>query len=573
MGSRDRTPIAGASDIVLGMQENSSISRRVSKVWIADPDDQHRAALASLLRDAGFEVMTAGTVEPPEAKLVSEVTAVLIDGGFPADELADTLAYLRRHAPHVRPFLMNANGRSAFDSSDSGSLDSLPKPLSAELLLPLIRQAVRSARDRRRARRLEDRLRKAEAGKQAILDSSLDCIISMNTEGKITEINAATVLTLGYPPDELIGRELVTALFPEAQQDRYRRAFDQFLHLGIEGSRMGRRLEVHVLHANGSEFPAEIAFVPVRVGGRPVFTAYLRDISERRKAENALRKTHERMKRDLEAASRVQLSLLPESLPRVREAALAWKFRPCDELAGDILNVLRLDRDHLGIYVLDVSGHGVPAALHAVMLHRLLSAFPGQSMLLRERRGRIGGYEIVPPGDVLDQLSQRFPLADSRDARYFTIHYGIIDLRTGRYRYAQGGHPAAILASAGSVPRPLGGAGLPIGFDPSIPYEQFEIALTRGDRILLYSDGLTEASGRNEEPFGAERLMQAVHETREMPLRDALGAILDRVTVWRGRQQPEDDISMLAVDWMADRAPSTPTPPEGFRPETITQFE
>lgn len=553
------------------MHELSSTSRRVARIWIADPDEPHCTSLAEQLRGAGFEVTAAVTVEPPEAQVVAGMAAVLIDGGFPADELADTLAYFRRHAPHVRPFLMSANGQVAAEASDASSLDSLPKPLPPELLLPLIRQAVRSARDRRRARRLEERLRKAEAGKQAILDSSLDCIISLDSEGKITEINAATVLTLGYTADELLGRELVTALFPEAQQDRYRRAFDQFLHLGIEGSRMGRRLEVQALHSNGSEFPAELAFVPVKIGGRPVFTAYLRDISERRKAENALRRTHERMKRDLEAASRVQLSLLPDSLPHVREAALAWKFRPCDELAGDILNVLRLDRDHLGIYVLDVSGHGVPAALHAVMLHRLLSTFPGQSMLLRERRGRIGGFEIVPPCDVLDQLSRRFPLADSSESRYFTIHYGIIDLRTGRYSYAQGGHPAAIIASPGQPPRQLGGAGLPVGFDPSHPYEQFETALTRGDRIILYSDGLTDTTGRNQEPFGPERLMQAVGETREMPLRDALGSILDRVTVWRGKQQPEDDISMLAVDWMADRAPSAPPPLEGFRPDPVDE--
>jgi sigma-B regulation protein RsbU (phosphoserine phosphatase) len=166
--------------------------------------------------------------------------------------------------------------------------------------------------------------------------------------------------------------------------------------------------------------------------------------------------------------------------------------------------------------------------------------------------------EIVPPADVLDQLSERFPLSKSVDNRYFTIHYGIIDLRTGRYKYAQGGHPPAILVSRDRSPRLLEGSGLPIGFDPSIKYDQFEIALSRGDRLVLYSDGITETNGKNREQFGDERLLAATGETHALPVKEALSVILDRLTEWRGKSQPEDDISILAIDWMADLAPPPP---------------
>lgn len=546
------------------MHESMPRNQRVARVWIADPDANHRRLIEQALADVGFEVIPSDSAEPPEPDEIRQITGALIDDRYPLPELRDTLAYLRRHAPHIRPVLITSgsNNGASLEISDSGALDGLPRPVDPKLLVPLMRQVVRSARDRRRARRLEERLRDAEAGKRAILDSSLDCIISTDDRGHITEINAATTLTLGYVQDELVGREMVSALFPEHQHERYRQAIRQFQRLGIEGSRMGRRLEVQVLHANGTEFPAELAFIPVNVGGRSVFTAYLRDISDRKRAEDALKRTHARMKRDLDAASRIQMSLLPQSLPRVREAALAWKFRPCDELAGDILNVLRLDRDHLGIYVLDVSGHGVPAALHAVVLHRLLSTFPGQSMLLRERRGRIGGHEIAPPSDVLDQLSERFPISKSVDSRYFTIHYGILDLRTGRYRYAQGGHPPPVIVSRGRPARLLEGTGLPVGFDPSTKYDQFETALTQGDRLILYSDGVTETANRRHEQFADTGLLQIAQETRELPLKEALGILIDRLTQWRGKSQPEDDISVLALDWMADRAASTPTPPE-----------
>lgn len=543
------------------MHESIPQNQRVARVWIADPDAKHRQHLEKALIEAGFDVMVSDTAEPPEPPQITGITGALIDDRFPLPELRDTLTYLRRHGPHIRPILITSDQGASVEISDSGTLDALPRPVDARILVPLMRQVVRSARDRRRARRLEERLRDAESSKRAILDSSLDCIISTDDKGHITEINAATTLTLGYIQDELIGREMVSALFPESQQERYRQAMRQFQQLGIEGSRMGRRLEVRVLHANGTEFPAELAFIPVNVGGRSVFTAYLRDISERKRAEDALKRTHTRMKRDLEAASRIQMSLLPDSLPHVREAALAWKFRPCDELAGDILNVLRLDRDHLAVYVLDVSGHGVPAALHAVVLHRLLSTFPGQSMLVRERRGRIGGHEIVPPSDVLDQLSERFPLSKSVDSRYFTIHYGIIDLRTGRYCYAQGGHPPPVIVSKGRPPRLLDGTGLPVGFDPSTKYEQFEVALMRDDRLILYSDGVTETSNRAHDQFGDERLLQMAQDTRDMTVKDALGVLIERLTQWRGKSQPEDDISVLALDWKAQRPPSHPASP------------
>ncbi len=104
------------------------------------------------------------------------------------------------------------------------------------------------------------------------------------------------------------------------------------------------------------------------------------EVAERKRVEQRLREVmqatrtaNERMRKDLEAAARVQQALLPESFPVIQGASVEWAYRPCAELGGDSLNVFQLDEHHMGLYVLDVSGHGVPASLLSVTLSRVLT--------------------------------------------------------------------------------------------------------------------------------------------------------------------------------------------------------
>jgi len=108
---------------------------------------------------------------------------------------------------------------------------------------------------------------------------------------------------------------------------------------------------------------------------------------ELQKKNSDLESANNRMKNDLDAAARAQQALLPTTPPNVPNVEVVWKYRPCDELAGDILNVFQLDDKHLGLYVLDVSGHGVPASLLSVTLNRVLLPGPGQSVLVRSEDG------------------------------------------------------------------------------------------------------------------------------------------------------------------------------------------
>ena len=129
-------------------------------------------------------------------------------------------------------------------------------------------------------------------------------------------------------------------------------------------------------------------------------------------------------------------------LHEVEGYRFAWSFTPCQELAGDCLNVLQLDPDHVGVYVLDVAGHGVGAALLSASIQRSFSSVPDHSVLFT-RRGGGEDYQIASPALVVNTLNQQFP-GDPERARFFTLLSGVLDLRNGRLRYVTAGHPAPL---------------------------------------------------------------------------------------------------------------------------------
>jgi PAS domain S-box-containing protein len=141
--------------------------------------------------------------------------------------------------------------------------------------------------DRKRA---EEDLRRSEARKTAILDSALDCIITIDHQGRITEFNPAAVRVFGYRRDEVVGKSLADVIIPPSLREQHRLGFARYLATG-EARVLGRRMELTAIRADGSEFPVELAISRIPMDGPPAFTGYLRDITERKQAEQELRRS------------------------------------------------------------------------------------------------------------------------------------------------------------------------------------------------------------------------------------------------------------------------------------------
>lgn len=269
----------------------------------------------------------------------------------------------------------------------------------------------------------------------------------------------------------------------------------------------------------------------------------------RRKQE--IESAHDRMRRDLDAAAQVQRAYLPTKAPDRQGARFAWAFRPCDQLAGDMLNVVTLDETHVGFYLLDVSGHGVPSALLSVALTRLLTPDWETTSVLCEPSAAPPGYLIVSPAEVANRLNRRL-LGDSSTRQYVTLVYGMLDTATRTCRLVAAGHPPPARVGPGVEPAFLDVSGFPIGLtDLSLAgnYAEAVLQFGAGERLYLYSDGVTDAKNEAGEEFGSDRLLTVLADTRSSPIAQSLDTLIGQLEAWRAGKPADDDVSVLVVEF------------------------
>jgi sigma-B regulation protein RsbU (phosphoserine phosphatase) len=288
----------------------------------------------------------------------------------------------------------------------------------------------------------------------------------------------------------------------------------------------------------------------------PVVLARVQTQLALKKGRDALAAAHHRMQKDLEAAASIQQTLLPPENPEVAGAKCAWRYVPCDELAGDTLNAVPLSDGITGLFVLDVSGHGVPSSLLSVTLSRLMSGTSDASSVLWTRGDGPGELRVATPVEVARELSRRVPY-NQETRQYFTLVYGIFDAREQRFTYVSAGHPPVIHVRRTEEPAIHSSTGPPIALIPAIlgpvEYEESTIAVEPGDRLYLFSDGIPEAHESGGEEYGIERIAETLQACFDLDLDESITSLLDRVWEWGGGTGPGDDVSILAVEIGAAR--------------------
>src|SRR6202035_948409 len=198
---------------------------------------------------------------------------------------------------------------------------------------------------------------------------------------------------------------------------------------------------------------------------------------------------------------------------------------------GDSFNVFTIDDDHVALYLLDVSGHGVAAALQAVALTRVLASRPWPISALRR---------ILSPAEVAEALNREFPI-DPETWQYFTFLCATLDVRSSELRFTSAGHPGPIYVPRSGGPATVDAPGFPIGLFPEASYEEHSLTLQVGDRMYFYSDGATDAVDADGRDFGRKRLVETLDACRLVTLDDALATVVRSIKDWTGTCGPQDD--------------------------------
>lgn len=249
---------------------------------------------------------------------------------------------------------------------------------------------------------------------------------------------------------------------------------------------------------------------------------------------------------ELRLAAQLQREYLPSSLPSVGSVEFKVFFRPAGYVSGDIYDVIRLDESHVGFFVADAVGHGVPAALMTMFIKRCLHTKEFAPNLP-------GGYRIVPPDESLERLNHDMVQQHANGkVRFATACYGVINCKTLEFSFARAGHPFPLLLHADGTHESLAPDGGMLGIFPEEKFELQTVRLRAGDRLLLFSDGFEVAFGEKRKPGEKSRLAntQYAEEFKRLahgPLETALDDLVSRLDTQAGSLNQRDDLTVVCV--------------------------
>lgn len=363
-------------------------------------------------------------------------------------------------------------------------------------------------------------------------------------------VNAGFERLTGYSAEEVLGRNCNFLQGPETSSGAL-----EALRAAIH-DRREITLQLLNYRKDGSLFWNRLSITPVRDASGAVthFIGVQSDVTAEILAKEELHRTNQQLeaasqaiKADLEAAAEIQKSLLPSALPALSGFRFAYKFRPCLGVGGDCLDIFPLDSRHTGLYILDVSGHGVAAALLSVSLSHILSAAPDRSFLYQPDPGRPGAYSIASPADVVTRLNRHF-IARGGTGQYFTMIYGILDKESGEFVYAAAGQFGPIHCPAGLPCHVLETGGMPVGLLPVATYQEHRQRLSPGDRLCLCTDGIIDAMDSSGQEFGIPQLLDSLQAHSSLPMDEMLSAVVAAAEQWSAPSGPADDVSLLAIE-------------------------
>jgi sigma-B regulation protein RsbU (phosphoserine phosphatase) len=375
---------------------------------------------------------------------------------------------------------------------------------------------------------------------QQLMDNIEDNIFFKDSDSKFIMINKANARWFGLDdPKEIIGKDDFD--FFETEHAKQQIEEEQWI------MKTGKQVlgEEQASSRDGYAGWGSVTKVPLRdKKGNIIGTMGIgRDISELKNKELELKKANNQIAEDLRMAAKLQQAFLPQSYPSYTNAEghplihFHHLYEADVELGGDFCSVYRLSDSMAGLFICDVMGHGVRAALVTAIIHATA-----------EEHVR----DAASPGDFLTALNQRlFPVLQTEEAYLFaTAAYLTIDVTSGELEGAVAGHPLPFLIQPhmGNVSQLTVAAeklGPALAIVADYAYESFHTKLHPGDEILLFTDGICEAMNASRDEFGEEHLRETILDYNNLPLKQLVPRIVEVVQEYAGSKKLGDDICLL----------------------------
>ncbi|MCF6461140.1 SpoIIE family protein phosphatase [Clostridium sp. Cult3] len=279
---------------------------------------------------------------------------------------------------------------------------------------------------------------------------------------------------------------------------------------------------------NGKYFSVKSSPVLDYEGEAIAAVEVFRDVTRERKLELELIEKNKKMSKDLLFAKRLQRRILPKK-GIYDKLKIDHLYKPCEMLSGDMFDIYYIDEDNIGIYICDVVGHGVTASMMTMFVRQTMRAIKD---------------DILSPAAALTELHKRFITLNLGADKYFTIFYAVYNTKNNHLKYSNAGHNCIPIRFNTNQITLLKTKGFPISLIfNEIYYEENEIQLNREDRILFYTDGITEVKNIDGTEFGVNRVVDVIKKNET----GILDAIVKEVEGFRWGEQ-EDDFAMVLME-------------------------
>jgi serine phosphatase RsbU (regulator of sigma subunit) len=239
---------------------------------------------------------------------------------------------------------------------------------------------------------------------------------------------------------------------------------------------------------------------------------------------------------EMRLAARLQRDFLPRHLPEVDGLHFATIYRPATWVSGDIYDITRLDESHIGFYVVDAVGHGMPAALMTMFIKR--------SIVTKNIRGR--DYELIDPAEVLEKLNADLIEQELSNFQFATGCYAILNTQTLQLQIANAGHPPPLLIE-NSESDELDISGSLLGVFPEAKYQTQTFQLHKGQKLLAFSDGV-EVAFINEGPDKPLRFRQEFGDLAHCDIQTMCDKLMAVINTEEGSLHPRDDVTILGIE-------------------------